>query len=213
MDIRLVIRTGKHAGKAVRVARDKFFIGRSPKCHLTITNSAVSRHHCAILVGKGVVAVHELGSRTGTFVNGEKIEKQTRLRSGDKVRVGPFEFEVRLPSQPAPGVKPASEPAAAAPGATSDDDVLRWLAQAPTGPAAPPELAEQTPSESEESEEEDEGPTDFSEEDKEERRVSGDIVGVSKSRQAMRTSDTSRNAAADAMKRFFGGGGGEQWPE
>jgi len=207
MDIRLVIATGKHAGKAVRVARDKFFIGRSPKCHLTITNDAVSRHHCAILVGKGVVAVHDLGSRTGTFLNGEKIEKQKRLRSGDKVRVGPFEFEVRLPSKRDPGGKPASKPATAIPGATTDDDVLRWLAQAPTRPAAPLEPDEEALEEAEQEEEgEDEGPIDLSEEEKEERRVSGDIVGVSSSRQAKRASDTPRNAAADAMKKFFGGG-------
>lgn len=210
MDIRLVITTGKHAGKAVRIARSKFFIGRSPECHLTVASEAVSRHHCAILVGKGVVAVHDLGSRTGTFLNGVKVEKQKRLQSGDKIRVGPFEFEARLSSQSAPGGETTSKLATVAPAATSDDDVLQWLHQTPAGPVDEPIApAEQEPSESEETEEEDDRQIDLTEEDKEKLRVSGDIVGVSKAQLAKRTSDTSKNAAADAMKKLFGSG---SWP-
>ena len=88
MDVRLVVTTGRHAGKAVPITRNKFFIGRSPKCQLTLSSDSVSRHHCAILVGKGIVAVHDLGSRTGTYLNGKKVERQKRLQTGDKLQRG-----------------------------------------------------------------------------------------------------------------------------
>lgn len=214
MDIRLVVTTGKHAGKALPITRNKFFIGRSPQCQLTLSSDSVSRHHCAILVGKGIVAVHDLGSRNGTYLNGEKVERQKRLRAGDKLRLGPLEFEFRLAGEADQVSKPEAQPA---PAAASDDDVLRWLGEAEERPAgrragaaaAKPDVAaasvEQGPAYEADQEAEDDRPADVSEDEKEKRRVHRDIVGVSKAAQARRTSDTARNAAAEAMRKLSGG--------
>ena len=76
----------------------------------------MSRKHCAIVLEGEQVTVQDLGSRNGTYVNGTRIEAKTRVpvKHGDIVRVGPLEVKVEVAS-----VAPAA-PAAA-------DDVSRWL--------------------------------------------------------------------------------------
>ena len=49
-------------------------VGRSPDCYLRFPTNAhhmsVSRHHCLIDIEPPYIAVRDLGSRNGTFVNG-----------------------------------------------------------------------------------------------------------------------------------------------
>ena len=78
------------------VTGPKFFIGRSEECQLRPNSDLVSRHHCAIMVDEGLVTVRDFGSRNGTFVNGERIRGEEELKAGDKLKVGPLEFEVQL---------------------------------------------------------------------------------------------------------------------
>jgi hypothetical protein len=47
----------------------------------------VSKRHAAVGRVKGRIVVKDLGSRNGTFVNGEKVEKAI-LASGDRLKVG-----------------------------------------------------------------------------------------------------------------------------
>ncbi|MBN1590359.1 MAG: FHA domain-containing protein [Pirellulales bacterium] len=96
----------------------KFSIGRSPDCDLRAKSSRISRHHCVILVEKQRVIVRDLGSRNGTFVNGEKIEKEHSLNHGDQLSVGRFELEVQITDDAkataGSSPKPAAEPRATA---------------------------------------------------------------------------------------------------
>jgi predicted component of type VI protein secretion system len=96
MEAILVVRSGKRPGQEVRAAGPKFLIGRAEGCHLRPQSPEVSRRHCAILLGEGVAAVQDLKSRTGTFVNGQRVEGRRVLRPGDILKIGPLEFEVRL---------------------------------------------------------------------------------------------------------------------
>ena len=50
--------------------------------------NSVSRRHARILVADGVATIEDLGSRNGTHVNGERIEKPTKLGNGDKIKIG-----------------------------------------------------------------------------------------------------------------------------
>ena len=49
-----------------------------------------------ISLAEGKVTIRDLGSRNGTIVNGQKIAGEHELRTGDKIKVGPLEFEVHL---------------------------------------------------------------------------------------------------------------------
>ncbi|MFZ5833423.1 MAG: FHA domain-containing protein [Planctomycetota bacterium] len=96
MEVKLVVCSGKSVGKTIAVSAAKFLIGRSEDCHLRPQSDLVSRHHCAILVDEGSASIRDLGSRNGTQVNGERIRSEVELKPGDRVKVGPLEFDVQI---------------------------------------------------------------------------------------------------------------------
>ena len=96
MEVKLVVTGGARPGQEIAVAGPKFVIGRAPECQLRPNSDMVSRRHCAILLEEGSVTIHDFGSKNGTFVNDEKVEADRQLKTGDRVKVGPLEFQVRL---------------------------------------------------------------------------------------------------------------------
>lgn len=98
MNLTLKAAKGKNAGQTIVVSGPKFFIGRAEDCQLKPRSDLISRHHCVLLVEETFVAVRDLGSRNGTYVNGERVKAERELKSGDKLAVGCLEFEIRLAS-------------------------------------------------------------------------------------------------------------------
>jgi pSer/pThr/pTyr-binding forkhead associated (FHA) protein len=96
MDVILNVIEGAKAGSKIAIKKDRFLIGRSPKCHLTAGSTAISRQHCAIMRSDSKVSVEDLGSRNGTLINGEKIVGAVELSSGDELAVGPLKFMVTI---------------------------------------------------------------------------------------------------------------------
>jgi adenylate cyclase len=71
-----------------------FSIGRSSSCDLTLQDSKVSRKHAVINRQAGdEFWLSDLGSANGTYVNQLRVSQPTRLRSGDEIRVGPFQLK------------------------------------------------------------------------------------------------------------------------
>ena len=106
MDVKLIVASGKNKGESILVAGPKFYIGRSEDCHLRPNSDLVSRHHCAIIVEEGYAAVRDFGSKNGSFVNGERVQGENELKTGDMLQVGPLNFEVELVVELAPKKKP-----------------------------------------------------------------------------------------------------------
>jgi pSer/pThr/pTyr-binding forkhead associated (FHA) protein len=96
MNLTLKVMKGRNVGQTVVVSGPKFFIGRAEDCQLKPRSDLISRHHCVLLVEETFVAVRDLGSRNGTFVNGERVTAERELKSGDTLVVGCLEFEIRL---------------------------------------------------------------------------------------------------------------------
>jgi pSer/pThr/pTyr-binding forkhead associated (FHA) protein len=96
MQVKLKVLSGSHAGKEIKIPLAKFFIGRGEECHLRPQSDLISRHHCAIMIENGVATIRDLKSRNGTVVNGDKIVGDYILKQGDQVKVGPLEFEVLI---------------------------------------------------------------------------------------------------------------------
>jgi pSer/pThr/pTyr-binding forkhead associated (FHA) protein len=90
-------------------------VGRADDCLIRIRDGSdltVSRRHCLLDIDPPVVRVRDLGSRNGTFVNGQKIGqrdkgtppyevsppelKAVELHDGDQLAVGGCEFLVRI---------------------------------------------------------------------------------------------------------------------
>jgi pSer/pThr/pTyr-binding forkhead associated (FHA) protein len=115
MSAKLIVASGKSAGRAISLKNGQLLIGRAEECDIRPLGEDVSRKHCAIVLEGDQITVQDLGSRNGTYVNGTKIEAKTRVpvKHGDIVRVGPLEVKVEI--------------ASAMPSAAAADDVSRWL--------------------------------------------------------------------------------------
>src|SRR5918994_1813793 len=69
-------------------------MGRAPRADFVVDAALVSRVHCRLtLSSTGDLAIEDLGSTNGTFVNGRKVDKAA-LNDGDKLTVGRVEFVV-----------------------------------------------------------------------------------------------------------------------
>jgi pSer/pThr/pTyr-binding forkhead associated (FHA) protein len=153
MELKLVVLAGAKQGQEIPLKKDKFLIGRAKECALRAGSEAISRRHCAIVRAGDRVTVRDLGSRNGTYVNDERIEKEVPLTVGDELRVGPLKFRVAAMSSapsaeakssaPVPAPKSLKKPPVkdvagavqrtidkAEEGAT-EDDVSRWLLGVP----------------------------------------------------------------------------------
>lgn len=139
MLVKLIVRTGAQAGKEVKIPAPHCLIGRSEECHLRPQIEAISRRHCMIVTTESEVIVRDLKSRNGTFVNGEQVENEAVLLTGDILRVGPIEFEALIeqkaskPKQTA--VKDIKEAvvrtaAGGTEGSADAGDVSQWLTDA-----------------------------------------------------------------------------------
>ncbi len=116
-EVRLTITQGISTGK-VFVFRERTIgaVGRSDECLLRLPNAFaiqdVSRRHCLLDIDPPSIRVRDLGSRNGTYVNGEKIGQRERglppelaaasqlpehrLGVGDELRVGSIVFRIDI---------------------------------------------------------------------------------------------------------------------
>lgn len=113
---------GEQLVRSETLAQDVIKIGKLDSSHLRIDDAAVSRMHSVIEVsGPGEVYIIDLGSASGTVVNGERVNK-ARLESGDQLQFGDtvvvVEVGAEVVEQPAPiaapqAVAPSRSPLAA----------------------------------------------------------------------------------------------------
>ena len=76
----------------VDVHRGVTLIGRSPDCQVTIEDPLVSRQHARIVIDEGGAVVEDLKSRNGVKVNGQPVRGPTRIKDGDRLRIGTQEL-------------------------------------------------------------------------------------------------------------------------
>lgn len=69
-----------------------FSIGRASDCTIPIKDRYLSRRHAEIVATGGQWFVKDLGSANGTYLNGQRIEADQQLKSGDRIRIGDTEI-------------------------------------------------------------------------------------------------------------------------
>ncbi len=80
-------------------------IGREKTCDILLSEPGVSRDHAVLKRREGGWIIADTNSRAGTFVNEQKIETQTPIRPGDRIRIGEAQLVLTArdePSQTAP---------------------------------------------------------------------------------------------------------------
>ena len=108
----LTFTAGPRNGDTVNVGSQTLTIGRSPDNDIVIDDPTVSRHHARVTVADGKYRIEDLGSNSGTRVDGSNIESDL-LNPGASIKLGNTEFQFarlggyteRFPSSPgaAPG--------------------------------------------------------------------------------------------------------------
>ena len=93
----LIAQSGPDAGKSFLLSSAQNIIGRDPTAQVSLSDPTVSRRHAMIRVDADRTTIADLGSMSGTAVNGEVI-KGVRISTGDKVAVGQSEFTLMKPS-------------------------------------------------------------------------------------------------------------------
>jgi len=234
MRVKLRVMKGAQAGREVAIPVAEFFIGRGEECHLRPRSDAISRKHCAVVVGEHQVRVRDLGSKNGSYVNGKRVEGEQIVQSGDQFQVGPLEFEIviehALGGAKRPAARDVKEVASRTATSNMEDlDIARWLeddADTDTSNAvATPEtrqfLVDDTSNlaldtavpKKEETEEPARESDDAEQAEDEEQQEEGDQKtrwkknepGKLPPRPSISTKD-SREAAANMLKRFFNRG-------
>lgn len=78
--------------KEVELTKERTTLGRRPYNDIVIENLAVSGEHAAFHVQPNEVAIEDLNSTNGTFVNGKAVRKQV-LHHGDILEVGKYRIQ------------------------------------------------------------------------------------------------------------------------
>ena len=99
MDVNLVLFKKGGSQKSFSLPDSTTVIGRRGDCDLCIPLKTVSRRHCQLNQDKETINIRDLGSRSGTFLNGKRID-EAAVKAGDYIRIGPLIFGLQINGQP-----------------------------------------------------------------------------------------------------------------
>jgi pSer/pThr/pTyr-binding forkhead associated (FHA) protein len=220
MQMQLKVLSGNHVGKLIAVNHDKFLIGRADECHLRPKSDSISRRHCAILRKDGNILLVDLKSRNGTSVNDKMLDpaKAKVLKDGDRIKIGKLEFiaviEAGIANVKKDEVKSVKEAVERTAASANDSryeefDVSAWLEEADQferrgdepdtrqfqfGVGDPSDTVMDVKAEAETKAESKPPPA--------EKKKPGKLPTVP----AKPLSGSSKDAASDTLRKFFGGG-------
>lgn len=80
--------------QTVRILASPFRIGRRPDLDLSVGSRVVSSLHAELITNTGILAIRDLGSTNGTFVNGKQVEGDVLLAEGDWIEIGDVHLRV-----------------------------------------------------------------------------------------------------------------------
>ncbi len=83
----LTVEEGEHIGLRVVIDQDVFVIGRGEECNLVLRDRAISRQHARIWREGDSYYVEDLGSKNGTWVQGEQLRQPRQLVDGDRIQL------------------------------------------------------------------------------------------------------------------------------
>lgn len=116
----LEVLNGSAEGKKLFLTDEmnEFAIGRDPDCEFPINEYVISRKHAKIIKRWGGIAIRDLESKNGVFVNNRRVVEEY-LHDGDRIALGTIVFLFRNPQEiniaHLEDIKPKTAPAHVAP--------------------------------------------------------------------------------------------------
>jgi adenylate cyclase len=95
---------------------EKTLVGRAITCDFVLARTSVSRQHAQFRVHDGRCFVQDLGSLSGTFVNGQRVSAETEIVPGDRLKLGVVALRLDYASDR--GIRLHEESGESAPGLT-----------------------------------------------------------------------------------------------
>ena len=92
----LVARSGPDAGKSFLLSSARNVIGRDPSAEVVLSDPTVSRRHALVRIDPDRSIISDLGSRSGTQVDGEMITG-VQISESDHITIGQSEFTLMRP--------------------------------------------------------------------------------------------------------------------
>lgn len=92
--IRVRIRAIEFGQSRFVEAMSPIVIGRSSEAGLVLADAEVSRRHARLETEGGRIYVRDLGSRNGTFLNGDRLDAAIEVRVGDSIDIGATRLQI-----------------------------------------------------------------------------------------------------------------------
>lgn len=83
----LLMMEGRKPGQRIFLDETDFIIGRDDTCNLVIADRQVSRRHARVRLEGDRYLLEDLGSKNGTFVNGQELAEPYQLQDGDEIQI------------------------------------------------------------------------------------------------------------------------------
>ena len=83
------------AGREIALLEGENVLGREREATAWIDVYSVSRRHARIVVSGDRATLEDLGSKNGTFLDGEAVTRPAVLSDGSRLRIGTVEMTVR----------------------------------------------------------------------------------------------------------------------
>jgi hypothetical protein len=74
--------------REIALVKGENVLGRDPEAAVWIDIDSVSRRHARIVVEEKAATLEDLGSKNGTFLEGQKVTSPARLADGNRIKVG-----------------------------------------------------------------------------------------------------------------------------
>ena len=93
----LIGQTGPLNGQRWQIDHE-LLIGRDVSCQVMISDRQVSRFHARLTMSENGVLLEDLGSKNGTYLNGNRVEEPVILSDGDMIQISLVQHFVFLSS-------------------------------------------------------------------------------------------------------------------
>src|SRR5204862_5415647 len=111
LSMELFVLDGPDSGRTFTLGPQSV-LGRDPTSAVRLSDEEVSRRHALVTIGEGKILVEDLGSSSGTYVDGARITKETEMHAGEFLKIGRTTLELRASR---PGIDPEDLPATKVP--------------------------------------------------------------------------------------------------
>ena len=97
MQARLIVIAGPDQGCVFLLTEQQtLIIGRNQSLSSPLTDLCVTRRHGQVEADGGRFFLTDVGSRSGTYVNGRVVRAKHELKPGDVIRIGQTELRFQL---------------------------------------------------------------------------------------------------------------------